>query len=87
LNFASHRRAHANSIPRIARPSGITKIAGPGVNTIATPMSKTVSPMTRMKSRRIVRQVASKADVVTECCVLGFCVGATSVSFCIVVQG
>lgn len=67
MNFANHRRAHANSMPRIISPSGITKMDGPGVTTITTPSSKTVSPMSRIKSRRIVRQVASKAAVVTEC--------------------
>jgi hypothetical protein len=72
LNFASQRRAQANSIPKIANPSGITKIEGPGVTTITTPMSSTVSPITRIKSRRIVRHVDSKAAVVTECWATGF---------------
>ncbi len=70
-------------MPRIARPSGITRIAGPGVTTIATPISETVSPITRIKSRRIVRQVASKAAVVTECWALGFGGGSMVDSVCI----
>lgn len=56
LKRRSQRLAHANSVPRIASPSGITMIAGPGMTTSTTPMSKTVNPMTKITTRLAVRK-------------------------------
>jgi hypothetical protein len=42
--LSNKRRAHKNSVARIANPNGITTTAGPGRITIATPMNKTVKP-------------------------------------------
>jgi len=48
----SHRRAQANSSPRIARPTGITTIAGPGAIIMTMPIARTVRPMTSTAIRR-----------------------------------
>lgn len=47
-------RAHVNSILRIASPTGITTIAGPGVTIITRPNNNTVTPMTPTAMRRAV---------------------------------
>lgn len=41
-----NRRAHANSVARIARPIGMTTKAGPGSTMRAIPNSTTEPPMT-----------------------------------------
>jgi hypothetical protein len=66
LNFASQRRAQANSIPKIASPSGMMRIEGPGNTIITIPINNTVSPISRMKSCRMVRNVAASAATVAE---------------------
>jgi len=50
-NWRSQRRAHANSIPRIASPAGITTKAGPGSTIMKTPISTTVPPMSAIAQR------------------------------------
>src|SRR6185503_16031431 len=52
FTFCSHRRAHANSSPRIPRPAGITMNAGPGSTIIAIPIARTVKPTTETAMRR-----------------------------------
>ena len=44
LTLRNQRRAQANSSAKIARPAGITTVAGPGSTIIAIPTSKTVPP-------------------------------------------
>src|SRR5437763_5258567 len=46
------RRAQANSVARIARPIGMTINAGPGKTIKATPISRTVPPMSAIISLR-----------------------------------
>ncbi len=53
----SNRRAHTNSIARIARPSGITTKAGPGKKIIASPIETTVPPSSPMTIRQACRRV------------------------------
>jgi alkylation response protein AidB-like acyl-CoA dehydrogenase len=51
LAFFSQMRAHANSMPRMARPAGITTKAGPGSTIMATPTSSTDPPTMQMTTR------------------------------------
>ncbi len=44
--LCNQARAQANSRLRMARPRGITRMAGPGVTIITTPANKIVAPMT-----------------------------------------
>ncbi len=48
----SQRRAQANSVARMARPIGITTIAGPGRTIRAMPIRSTVPPTTETTTRR-----------------------------------
>jgi len=50
LPLPIQRRAHTNSVAKIANPAGITTTAGPGRMIIATPISTTVPPMMAMKN-------------------------------------
>ena len=47
----NQRLAHANSIARMASPSGITMNAGPGSTISAMPMASTVPPTTITTTR------------------------------------
>jgi hypothetical protein len=49
--FLNQRRAHAYSVARMARPTGITTNAGPGNTNSATPISRTVAPTTETITR------------------------------------
>src|SRR5205823_2402747 len=49
---ATARCAQANSVARIARPIGMTMKAGPGRTINATPIKRTVPPMSAMMSLR-----------------------------------
>ncbi len=51
-SFLNQLFAQANSTPRIARPTGITTIAGPGATIITTPTASTVLPTTSTAIRR-----------------------------------
>jgi hypothetical protein len=42
--------AQINSVPSIARPRGITMMAGPGKTIMAIPISRTVKPITIITS-------------------------------------
>jgi hypothetical protein len=66
LNFANQRRAQANSMPRMAKPSGITRIEGPGRTIITIPIKSTVRPTSRTKNCRMVRKVAANAAAAAE---------------------
>jgi hypothetical protein len=46
LILSSNLFAQTNSVARIAKPAGITNIAGPGKTTIARPVIRTVNPIT-----------------------------------------
>lgn len=51
-SLASQRRAQANSRPRMARPMGITSVAGPGATSITIPTINMVAPITATTIRR-----------------------------------
>jgi hypothetical protein len=51
--LSSHRLAHANSTARMARPSGMTTMAGPGKTIIANPAARTIPPVAPTKNRLI----------------------------------
>ena len=55
------RRAQANSVARMPRPAGMTRIAGPGSTTMAIPTNTTVDPTTRTTSRQSGRSAARRA--------------------------
>lgn len=57
LILRNQRRAQANSMAKIARPVGMTSVAGPGSTIIATPTSKTVPPTMETTMRRAVLYV------------------------------
>lgn len=44
------RRAQINSVARIAIPPAMTRAPGPGKTSIATPIKRTVPPMSAMKT-------------------------------------
>ena len=46
------RRAQANSLARIAKPSGTMIIAGPGKTIITSPINTTLKPIVPMRNRR-----------------------------------
>lgn len=48
--LCSHFLAQMNSVARIPRPIGITIKAGPGKNTIASPINSNVKPITEITS-------------------------------------
>ena len=52
--FLNQRRAHAYSVARMARPTGITTNAGPGNTNSATPISRTVAPTTETITRLMI---------------------------------
>lgn len=51
MALSIRRLAHRNSVARIPRPKGMTSVAGPGVTTMATPMSRTVKPTKATNTR------------------------------------
>lgn len=57
------RRAHRNSVARIARPSGTTVMAGPGSTVSTTPTTKVVTPITATTTFRATRSVADGEGV------------------------
>src|SRR5262249_31291836 len=64
----STRRAHANSLPRISRPRGITIKAGPGKTSSAMPISIIVPPITPTTTRRNVLGNRSQPSRVRRFC-------------------
>ena len=56
--FLNQRRAHAYSVARMARPTGITTNAGPGNTNSATPISRTVAPTTETITRLMILTVS-----------------------------
>lgn len=51
MALSIRRLAHTNSVARIPKPKGMTSVAGPGVTTMATPMSRTVKPTMATNTR------------------------------------